>query len=212
MSIADLRRDYAQARLDERAVDADPIAQFGLWFAEARKAELAEPNAMTLATATPGGVPSARIVLLKAFDARGFTFFTDYRSQKGCELEANPRAALAFFWSELERQVRITGTVTKVTREESEQYHRSRPRGSRLGAWTSHQSAVLPSREALEQRLREVTAKFPDEDNPLPPYWGGYLVRPETVEFWQGRPSRLHDRIRYTRQAGGDWNIERLSP
>jgi pyridoxamine 5'-phosphate oxidase len=167
---------------------------------------------MTLATATPDGVPSARLVLLKGFDARGFTFFTDYRSQKGRELDANPRAALAFFWGELERQVRITGTVTKLSREESEEYYRTRPRGSRLGAWTSHQSAVLPSREALEQRLHEVAARFPGEEVPLPPHWGGYLVRPETVEFWQGRPDRLHDRIRYTRRSGDGWTIERLSP
>jgi pyridoxamine 5'-phosphate oxidase len=212
MSIADLRRDYAQARLDEREVDADPIAQFGKWFAEAQNAELLEPNAMTLATATPDGVPSARLVLLKSFDDRGFTFFTDYRSQKGCELEANPRAALAFFWGELERQVRIAGSVTKLSREETEQYYRSRPRGSRLGAWTSHQSAVIPSREALEQRLREVTARFPDGEIPLPPHWGGFLVRPDTIEFWQGRPSRLHDRIRYSRGQGDAWRVERLSP
>jgi pyridoxamine 5'-phosphate oxidase len=212
MSIAHLRRDYARARLDEQHVDPDPIAQFGKWFGEARNAKLLEPNAMTLATATPEGVPSARLVLLKGFDARGFTFFTDYRSQKGRELEANPYAALAFFWGELERQVRITGTVTKLSREESEEYYRTRPRGSRLGAWTSHQSAVLSSREALEQRLQEVSAKFPGEDVPLPPHWGGYLVRPESVEFWQGRPDRLHDRIRYTRRSGEGWAIERLSP
>jgi pyridoxamine 5'-phosphate oxidase len=212
MSIAHLRRDYARERLDEQHVDADPIAQFGKWFAEARNAKLLEPNAMTLATATPDGVPSARLVLLKGFDARGFTFFTDYRSQKGRELEANPRAALAFFWGELERQIRITGTVTKLSREESEEYYRTRPRGSRLGAWTSHQSALLPSREALEQRLQEVSAQFPGEDVPLPPHWGGYLVRPEMVEFWQGRPDRLHDRIRYTRRSEEGWVIERLSP
>jgi pyridoxamine 5'-phosphate oxidase len=212
MSIAHLRRDYARARLDEHHVDADPIAQFGKWFSEARNAKLLEPNAMTLATATPDGVPSARLVLLKGFDARGFTFFTDYRSQKGRELESNPRAALTFFWGELERQVRIAGTVTKLSREESEEYYRTRPRGSRLGAWTSHQSAILPSREVLEQRLEEVSTQFPGDDVPLPPHWGGYLVRPQTVEFWQGRPDRLHDRIRYTRRSGEGWIIERLSP
>ncbi len=212
MSIADLRRDYARAHLDETQVDTDPIAQFKRWFAEAHSAELREPNAMTLATAARDGAPSARVVLLKGVDERGFTFFTDYRSQKGRELELNPRAALVFFWAELERQVRITGTVSKVSREESERYHCTRPRGSRLGAWTSHQSAVLPSREALEQRLREVAAEFPGDEIPLPPYWGGFLVRPDALEFWQGRESRLHDRIRYVRGADGGWRRERLSP
>lgn len=211
MSIAHLRREYARARLDERDVDPDPLVQFRHWFEDACRAELPEPNAMTLATATPDGLPSARMVLLKAADERGFTFFTDYRSRKGQELEANPHAALVFFWGELERQVRISGTVSRVSREETEAYFRTRPRESRLGAWTSQQSTVLAGREVLEARLREVAARHPGEDVPAPPYWGGYLLRPDALEFWQGRESRLHDRVRYQREAGG-WRIERLSP
>lgn len=211
MSIAHLRREYARARLDERDVDPDPLVQFRKWFDDARRAELPEPNAMTLATATPGGVPSARMVLLKAADERGFTFFTDYRSRKGQELEANPHAALVFFWGELERQVRIAGTVSRVSREETEAYFRTRPRESRLGAWSSHQSTVLAGRETLEARLREVSARHPGDEVPTPPYWGGYLLKADALEFWQGRESRLHDRVRYQREAGG-WRIERLSP
>jgi len=211
MSIAHLRREYARARLDERDVDPDPLVQFHKWFDDACRAELPEPNAMTLATATPAGVPSARMVLLKAADERGFTFFTDYRSRKGQELEANPHAALVFFWGELERQVRITGTVSRVSREETEAYFRTRPRESRLGAWTSHQSKVLEGRETLEARLREMAARHPGDEVPTPPYWGGYLLKPDALEFWQGRESRLHDRVRYQHEAGS-WRIERLSP
>jgi len=211
MSIAHLRREYARARLDERDVDPDPLVQFHKWFDDARRAELPEPNAMTLATATPAGVPSARMVLLKAADERGFTFFTDYRSRKGQELEANPHAALVFFWGELERQVRITGTVSRVSREETEAYFRTRPRESRLGAWSSHQSTVLAGRETLEARLREVAARHPGDEVPTPPHWGGYLLKPDALEFWQGRESRLHDRVRYQRETGS-WRIERLSP
>ncbi|MGH7628086.1 MAG: pyridoxamine 5'-phosphate oxidase [Gemmatimonadales bacterium] len=211
MSISDLRREYAAARLDEAEVDPDPLSQFAHWFNDAHRAELLEPNAMTLATATPDGDPSARIVLLKAADDRGFAFFTDYRSRKGQDLEANPRAALVFHWGELERQVRITGTVSRMSREESEAYFQSRPLGSRLGAWTSHQSHVIGSRSDLEGRLRQVTARFDGREVPLPPDWGGYVVRPETIEFWQGRENRLHDRIRYAREGDG-WRIERLAP
>src|SRR5215207_7511399 len=174
MSIADLRREYARARLDERDVSEDPVVQFSRWFAEAEQAQVAEPNAMTLATATAIGAPSARLVLLKGFDQRGFVFFTDYRSRKGQELEENPRAALVFYWGELERQVRITGAVERTTAEESEAYYRSRPLGSRLGAWVSHQSQAIPSRDVLEGGLREVERRFAGGDVPLPPYWGGY--------------------------------------
>ena len=213
MSNADLRREYARARLDEADVSHDPFVEFARWFAEAQDAQVPDANAMTLATATAHGEPSARIVLLKAFDERGFVFFTDYRSRKGAELEANPRAALVFYWAELDRQVRITGGVALTTREESERYFRSRPLGSRLGAWASHQSRVIPGRAALEADLREVEARFENGDVPLPAHWGGYRVVPDAIEFWQGRENRLHDRIRYVREAGGKgWRVERLLP
>jgi len=212
MSIADIRRDYARSRLDEAHVSPDPVAEFDRWFGQAQEAKVLEPNAMTLATATREGAPSARIVLLKGYDERGFVFFTDYRSQKGTELEQNPQASLVLFWPELERQVRITGTVERTSAQESEGYFRTRPRGSRLGARVSHQSRVIPSRAQLESGLREVNERFPTDDVPLPPHWGGYRVRPEEVEFWQGREDRLHDRIRYRRKKGGGWQLERLSP
>jgi pyridoxamine 5'-phosphate oxidase len=210
-SIADLRREYARARLDEKDVSRDPFAEFARWFAQAQAAAVEEPNAMTLATATPDGRPSARVVLLKGFDERGFIFFTDYRSRKGEELEANPHAALAFYWAEVERQVRIEGTVTRTSMEESELYYRTRPLGSRLGAWASHQSRTITSREELEADLREVERRFNGPDVPLPSHWGGYRVSPHSIEFWQGRESRLHDRIRYVRE-GERWKIQRLSP
>ena len=213
MSIADIRREYARARLDEADVSHDPFVEFARWFAQAQEAGVPDPNAMTLATATADGAPSARIVLLKAFDERGFVFFTDYRSRKGAELEANPRAALVFYWGELDRQVRITGGVALASHEESERYFRSRPLGSRLGAWASHQSRVIPGRAALEADLREIEDRFIDDDVPLPPHWGGYRVVPDAIEFWQGRESRLHDRIRYVREGGGrGWRVQRLSP
>jgi pyridoxamine 5'-phosphate oxidase len=211
--LADLRREYARARLDEADVSHDPLVEFARWFAEAQEAQVKDPNAMTLATATAEGKPSARIVLLKGVDERGFVFFTDYRSRKSGELEANPRAALVFYWAELDRQVRITGGVSLTTREESERYFKTRPLGSRLGAWASHQSQVIPGRVALEADLREIEERFGDGDVPLPPHWGGYRVVPDTIEFWQGRESRLHDRIRYVREAGGKgWKVGRLSP
>ena len=211
MSIADLRREYALARLDETTLGPDPMVEFHRWFTEAGEAKIPEANAMALATATPDGAPSVRIVLLKGYDERGFVFFTDYRSRKGTELEQNPQAALALFWAELERQVRITGPVSAVSREESEAYFQSRPRTSRLSTWVSHQSQVITGRAVLDDRERQMREKFQD-DVPLPPYWGGYRVTPETIEFWQGRTSRLHDRLRYARAKGGGWRLERLSP
>jgi pyridoxamine 5'-phosphate oxidase len=210
MSIADLRREYARARLDEATVSPDPVTEFARWFEEAVKAKVLEPNAMTLATVGDNGAPSARMVLLKGFDQRGFVFFTDYRSQKGIELSRNPRAALVFYWPELERQVRISGRTVTISREESEAYFRTRPRSSRISAWVSHQSQVIESRRALEEKVPELERRFPD-DVPLPPYWGGFRLDADMIEFWQGRESRLHDRIRYTREPGG-WRLERLAP
>jgi pyridoxamine 5'-phosphate oxidase len=211
LDLAALRRDYALATLDERDVDADPIRQFERWFADAAAARVPEPNAMTLSTATRDGVPSARIVLLKGVDSNGFAFYTDYRSRKGAELAENPLAALTFLWKEIERQVRITGSVSRVSTQESDAYFRTRPPGSRLGAWASHQSAVLASREELEARVQDVIGRFPDGDVPLPPHWGGFRVAPDEIEFWQGRPDRLHDRLLYRRGERG-WEISRLSP
>ena len=211
MSIAELRREYRLASLDVTDVDPDPVTEFGKWLEQALRAEILEPHAMTLATASADGVPSARIVLLRGYDGTGFTFFTDYRSRKGRELGDNPRAALVFYWPDLERQVRIAGTVRKVTREESEAYFNSRPHGSRIGAWASHQSTVLASRQALEDAVREMMRLHPDGDVPLPEHWGGYRVVPAEFEFWQGRESRLHDRLRY-RRSGDTWRLDRLAP
>ncbi|MDP1569208.1 MAG: pyridoxamine 5'-phosphate oxidase [Vicinamibacterales bacterium] len=211
MSIADLRREYSSRALDEGDVDRDPVRQFRRWFDEALAAELVDANAMTLATASATGRPSARIVLLKEVDEAGFVFFTNYESAKAADLAANPHACLLFFWVELERQVRITGTVERVSREASEEYFRSRPLESRIGAWASPQSTVLEGREILEARVRALTTQYADGDVPLPAFWGGYRVRPEELEFWQGRPSRLHDRLRY-RRVDSDWRLERLSP
>lgn len=212
MSVADLRQEYARAGLDEGDLDPDPIRQFGVWFEEARAAPGPEPNAMTLATATADGRPSARIVLLKEFDARGFVFYSNYESQKGQELAANPHVALAFYWAPLERQVRIVGTAAPISRDESKRYFDSRPLGSRLGAALSRQSQVLPDRTPLEAEFARLQTEHADGNVPLPSFWGGYRVWPTSIEFWQGRPSRLHDRLRYTRQADGRWVIERLSP
>ncbi|AJY14100.1 pyridoxamine 5'-phosphate oxidase [Burkholderia dolosa] len=212
-TLADLRINYSRASLDEADVAPDPFAQFDRWFNEALAARLPEPNTMTLATVGADGRPSARIVLIKGVDARGFVFFTNYESRKGRELAAHPYAALLFYWIELERQVRIEGRIEKTSAEESDRYFASRPLGSRIGAWASEQSAVIDSRATLEAREKAVAERFGD-DPPRPPHWGGYRVVPDTIEFWQGRPSRLHDRLLYTRDASAPqgWTISRLSP
>lgn len=235
MAIADLRRDYRAGGLDRQDLKADPLDQFQTWFTAAtaphagsrlRKIGIAiyklwqailgrspaDVNAMTLATVDAEGRPSARTVLLKGMDSRGFIFFTNYDSRKSRELEGNTNAALVFFWPDLERQVCIAGAVTKISREESEAYFKSRPKGSRLGAWASNQSTVIADRAALERHWEEVAARFPGENVPIPPNWGGFVLAPVRIEFWQGRPSRLHDRFCYMRQKDGSWQIDRLSP
>ncbi|CAG2148362.1 Pyridoxine/pyridoxamine 5'-phosphate oxidase [Cupriavidus yeoncheonensis] len=209
--LADLRRTYVLGSLNESDVAADPMAQFKRWFDEAVTAKLPEPNAMTLATVGADGQPSARIVLLKGIDEKGFTFFTNYESRKGLDIAANPRAALLFHWVQLERQVRVEGRVEKVDDGESDAYYASRPLGSRLGAWASEQSREVAGRDVLEQRESEYRAKF-GENPPRPAHWGGYRLVPTALEFWQGRPSRLHDRIAYRLDASDGWKIVRLSP
>jgi pyridoxamine 5'-phosphate oxidase len=234
MAIADIRRDYRAGELERRALAPDPLAQFQYWFNQAaatqsgsrwRKIGIAlfklwqailghapaDVNAMVLATATATGQPSARTVLLKGVDSRGFIFFTNYDSRKGQELAGNPKAALTFYWPELERQVCVAGAVTKLPVAESEAYFQSRPRGSQLGAWASNQSSVVEARQVLDEKWREVAARFPLQV-PLPPNWGGFVLSPTRLEFWQGRASRLHDRFCYTKQNDGTWQIERLSP
>jgi pyridoxamine 5'-phosphate oxidase len=234
MKPADIRREYQRGHLERADLEADPLAQFDVWFAQATAAQSgsrwwrigialyklwqailgrspADVNAMVLSTVDKNGRPSSRNVLLKGLDARGFVFFTNYGSRKGNELAENPNAALNFYWAELERQVCVAGSIERVSREESEKYFKSRPRGSRLAAWASNQSDVVADRAALEVKWREMEKKFPNEI-PLPPNWGGFVLKPERIEFWQGRASRLHDRFQYTRQPDNSWKLEQLAP
>jgi pyridoxamine 5'-phosphate oxidase len=211
-SIADLRKDYTLKDLNEKEIDKNPFIQFKIWFNQSVAAQLPEPNAMTLATCTPDGKPSARMVLLKDIDERGFVLFTNYKSQKGQEISVNPQAALVFWWAELERQVRIVGTVEKISSAQSDSYFEVRPPFSRLGAWASNQSEVIANRDVLEAQLIEFQRQYENQEVPRPPHWGGFRVIAQEIEFWQGRSSRLHDRLRYTLVDNGNWKIERLSP
>jgi len=210
--LAELRKDYSLAGLSKKDLARDPFRQFDRWYQEAEAARLPEPNAMVLATVARDGRPSLRTVLLKDVDGRGFVFYTNYESRKGRELDGNPRATLLFPWLELERQVIIEGTVTRVPREESEAYFQSRPRAHQLAAWASPQSTLIATRAELEQAMKAVEVRYADRAVPLPPFWGGYRLTPDTVEFWQGRRSRLYDRLRYRRDQAGEWIRERLSP
>jgi pyridoxamine 5'-phosphate oxidase len=209
--VARLRKEYTRAGLKESDAASDPIEQFRSWFDGALAADLHEPNAMTLATATPDGRPSARVVLLKGFDERGFVFYTSYEGRKGRELETNPNCALVLYWGELERQVRVEGRASRVSEEESDEYFGSRPRGSQLGAWASEQSRPVEGRAVLEERLQELEVEYEGREVLRPPFWGGYRVEPEIIEFWQGRENRLHDRLVY-RRSGSSWRRERLQP
>lgn len=212
-SIADLRQNYALAGLAKADLDLDPIKQFQVWFQQALDADVIEPNAMTLATATIDGKPTARIVLLKGVSEAGFVFYTNYESQKGQQLIANPYAALVFLWHKLERQVRIEGKVEQLSTTESAEYFHSRPQASQLGAWASNQSRIIPNRQVLEQKLADLQQQYSDDATiPLPEHWGGFRVIPNRIEFWQGRPSRLHDRLVYDLQGDGSWVINRLAP
>jgi len=209
--LSNQRREYISIPMDESSVDPDPIRQFDLWFDEVLYAGQPDPEAMTLSTATAEGVVSARVVLLRDFDQRGFVFFTNYQSRKAREIAIHPRAALTFFWFSHDRQVRIEGIVEKITRQESEEYFQTRPRGSQLGAWASPQSDEITNRHALEESMAEIERRFKNMPVPCPPFWGGYRVKPEKIEFWQGRENRLHDRILYTLRHGV-WRISRLAP
>lgn len=211
-NIADIRKDYQMHSLLETEVAENPVAQFDAWWVDAINSELDEINAMTLATASAAGIPSARIVLLKSFSEKGFVFFTNYNSHKGNELAENPNACLVFFWKELERQVRISGRVEKVSEAESNEYFHSRPEGSRIGAWASPQSSIIESKQIIETSILKYEEEFTGKNIERPPHWGGYIVLPMVIEFWQGRPNRLHDRIRYSKMNDGGWKIERLAP
>lgn len=211
LDISNLRRSYSLKKLDESSAFKNPLEQFSLWFEEAVKSKIIEPNAMVLATSNKYGVPSARIVLLRKYDEKGYVFFTNYFSSKANEINENPNAALLFYWAELERQIRISGSVEKISREESENYFASRPRTHKISAWASEQSKVIKDRSVLEKKFKEIEEKFNGVEIPLPDFWGGYRLMPNIYEFWQGRESRLHDRIRYTIESGS-WKIERLSP
>lgn len=210
--VADLRKEYRLQGLSEGDVDSNPFEQFKVWFDQAIAAELPEPNGMILATATPDGKPSVRMVLLKGYDQRGFVFYTNYASHKGQQLMANPWGAIAFWWTVLERQVRVEGRVEKVSAAESDAYFQSRPQDSQLGAWVSAQSQVIDSREVLEQRLKQLQREYENQPIPRPPYWGGFRLIPSKIEFWQGRPSRLHDRLLYLHNQDGSWTLQRLAP
>ena len=211
-SIADIRKDYMLQTLLEQDMAPDPYQQFGRWWADALKSDISEVNAMTLATASLQGVPDARIVLLKEYTEKGFVFFTNYESDKGVQLKENPNACLVFFWKELERQVRITGSVEKISAEDSDAYFYSRPVESRVGAWASPQSSVIAGRHIIEENVIKLKQEFEGKPVTRPPHWGGYIVMPHAIEFWQGRPSRLHDRFQYKIQDGGGWSLNRLAP
>jgi len=211
-SIADIRKDYMLQTLLEQDMAPDPYQQFGRWWADALKSDISEVNAMTLATASLQGVPDARIVLLKEYTEKGFVFFTNYESDKGVQLKENPNACLVFFWKELERQVRITGSVEKISAEDSDAYFYSRPVESRVGAWASPQSTVIAGRHIIEENVIKLKQEFEGKPVTRPPHWGGYIVMPHAIEFWQGRPSRLHDRFQYKIQDGGGWSLNRLAP
>ncbi len=210
--IADIRRDYSRKKLLEKKAAADPVKQFAKWWKQALSAEIVEPNAMTLATASSDGIPSARIVLLKGFSEKGFVFFTNYESYKGKQLSENPKACLVFFWMELERQVRITGLVEKIDPTTSDEYFHSRPEESQLGALASPQSRIIESREWLDEEYKRIRKELKGTTILKPVYWGGYIVKPVIMEFWQGRPGRLHDRLQYSLGENGNWKIERLAP
>ncbi len=211
-SIADIRKDYMLQTLLEQDMAPDPYQQFGRWWADALKSDISEVNAMTLATASLQGIPDARIVLLKEYTEKGFVFFTNYESDKGVQLKENPNACLVFFWKELERQVRVTGSVEKISAEDSDAYFYSRPVESRVGAWASPQSTVIAGRHIIEENVIKLKQEFEGKPVSRPPHWGGYIVMPHAIEFWQGRPSRLHDRFQYKIQDGGGWSLNRLAP